>query len=104
MTSQRTRLTGGAFLLLVWMLAVCARPAAAAPSLIAFALDTDEEGHASRIYVAGPDGSGLKAVTSGTTRDRGPAFSPDGKAVAYQSANSLGLDTVMVQELDEGKP
>jgi len=70
MGKLRVRLTGGVCLLLVGLLALAARPAPAAQSLIAFALDTDEEGHASRIFVAAPDGSGLKALSTGATRDR----------------------------------
>ena len=74
----------------------------AAPQ-IAFALDTAAEGRASRIYVANLDGSGLRPISPGNGRDRAPAFSPDGTAIAYQTTNELGLESLLVQSLD-GSP
>lgn len=91
---------------LIIFAALCAAapPSRAAQSLIAFALDTDDQGRASRIYVAAPDGSGLRQLSSGAGRDRAPAFSPDGKQIAYQTTNALGLDTLLVQPLEESRP
>jgi Tol biopolymer transport system component len=76
----------------------------AADSKIAFVLDSDTDGRSSRIYIANADGSGIRPITSGTARDRAPGFSPNGKTLAYQSTSSLGLDMIVVQALDEGKP
>jgi len=75
-----------------------------AGSKIAFAVNTTKDGRSSRILVASPDGSGLKAVTEGKTRDRAPAFSPDGKWLAYQSTDDLGLDTVVIDQLGGNHP
>ncbi len=91
--------TGAASLLLALLLTSFGR--AAAPQ-IAFALDTAADGRASRIYVANLDGSGLRAISPGAARDRAPAFSPDGAAVAYQTTNDLGLEAVVVQPLTGG--
>ncbi len=66
---------------------------------VAFAVDSSD-GRASRIYIANPDGSGARAITSGLSRDRAPAFSPDGRSLAYQTTTDLGLNAVMVQSLD----
>lgn len=75
-----------------------------AGSKIAFSVNTTKDGRSSRILVAAPDGSGLRAVTEGKTRDRAPAFSPDGKWLAYQSTDDLGLDTVVVYQLAGTQP
>jgi hypothetical protein len=86
-------------------LAVAPGPGArAADGKIAFAVDISPEGRASRIYVANPDGSGARALSNGAGRDRAPAFSPDGRSLAYQSTNELGLDTLVVQPVDGGHP
>jgi len=75
-----------------------------AGSKIAFAVNTSKDGRSSRILVASPDGSGLRAVTEGKTRDRAPAFSPDGKWLAYQSTDDLGLDTVVIYQMGGNRP
>src|SRR3954470_10609981 len=74
--------------------------APAAEGKIAFALDAAPEGRASRIYLANPDGSDLHPVTGASGREREPAFSPDGKSIAYQSSSDLGIDTLVIQPLD----
>lgn len=78
--------------------------AASPEARIAFAVDTAADGRSSRIFVADPDGDNPRPVSGGTGRDRAPAFSPDGKSLAYQTTNELGLDTVMIQPLDGTKP
>ena len=72
--------------------------AAAVPARIAFSVSTDPRSN--RILVAAPDGSGARVITDGKSRDRAPAFSPDGKHLAYQSSSDLGLDTIMVASVD----
>ncbi|HTE20891.1 MAG TPA: hypothetical protein VK689_21205 [Armatimonadota bacterium] len=78
--------------------------AAPADTRIAFAVDTAPDGRASRIYVANADGTGARAISPGATRDRSPAFSPDGKSIAYQTSNDLGMDVLVVQPVDGGEP
>jgi Tol biopolymer transport system component len=46
---------------------------------------TEQEEH---LFILGSDGSGLRQVTNGPTRNRGPRWSPDGKRLAYFSTQS----------------
>jgi len=57
-------------------------------SEVAFYTLTRPEGH---IYIAKPDGSGLRQITSDTAIDRVPRWSPDGKVLAFFSTRSGGL-------------
>lgn len=101
---NRTWATGplGLPVLTCGLLLICGGQAAwsyPAGSKIAFAVNTTPDGRSSRILIAAPDGSNIRAVTEGKSRDRAPAFSPDGKSLAYQSTNDLGLDTVVIYQL-----
>lgn len=95
-TSNRSRPPASlvvACILLLWgSAAVCAAPG----GRIAFAIDSSPESRTSRVYTAEPDGSAAVPVSSGSARDRAPAFSPDGKWLAFQSTDELGLSVVMV--------
>jgi len=101
---------GGVLLFLALGTAVGGQPRAssaqgtASPSLIAFAADTSEGGRSSKIFVSSGAGTAPRQVTSGDSRDRAPALSPDGKWLAYQANDALGLDVLMVQPVEGGKP
>lgn len=77
---------------------------AATAARIAVAIEVQPEGRASRIYLANPDGTGLQPLSPGVGRDWAPAFSPDGRYLAYQTTNDLGLDQILVQGLGDEKP
>ncbi|MFN3653334.1 MAG: TolB family protein [Armatimonadota bacterium] len=93
-----------------WVLAALAAAGAGAVAAqgeapagrIAFAVEDAAGGLGSRLFVANPDGSGARAVTSGASRDRAPAFSPNGEQIAYQSTDRLGLERVVVLSLKSG--
>src|SRR5438132_639247 len=44
------------------------------------------------VYVMGPDGSGMRALTMGRGADNTPRYSPDGKWLAYLSMERAGFE------------
>jgi hypothetical protein len=89
----------------IWvLLLVVAAPARGATGRLAFAADLGPDGRLSRVFLLNPDGTGLQPLTPGGGRERSPAFSPDGKQIAYQTTTELGLDTIMIQPADGGQP
>lgn len=54
----------------------------ASPGVIVYACPT---GSGEAIFQCRPDGTGVQQLTDGTTRDTGPALSPDGKRIAFAS-------------------
>jgi len=52
------------------------------------AFDSDRESFNRDIYVMGVDGSGLTRLTTDDSIDKEPAFSPDGKRIAFASNRS----------------
>src|SRR2546426_5381772 len=44
------------------------------------------------VYLMGPDGSGMRALTTGRGADNTPRFSPDGKWLAYLSMERAGFE------------
>jgi TolB protein len=59
---------------------------------IAFNLEGD-------IYVVNSDGSGLRQVTSGPEKDRGPSFSPTGTSLVF-SRSGVGASDIYTVDLD----
>ncbi|MFC2078921.1 hypothetical protein ACFLSZ_02965, partial [Candidatus Bipolaricaulota bacterium] len=56
----------------------------------------------SNIYIVNADGTNLRQVTSGTTRELEPCWSPDGGRIAYQSQRpSWALYTAQIDGADE---
>ena len=51
------------------------------------AFESDRDGGTFHIYVMRPDGSDLRAVTSGASDDRRPVWTPDGQAILYDSSD-----------------
>src|SRR3989449_2438234 len=44
------------------------------------------------VYLMGPDGSGMRALTTGRGADNTPRYSPDGKWLAYLSMERAGFE------------
>ncbi len=44
------------------------------------------------VYIMGPDGSGMRALTTGRGADNTPRYSPDGKWLAYLSMERAGFE------------
>jgi len=59
------------------------------------------------VYVIGPDGSGMHAVTTNRGADNTPRYSPDGKWLAYLSMQRAGFEAdrlrLMIQRRNDGK-
>ncbi len=89
------------------LIAIGVSRAAPEPWRLAVAVEPVTGGN-SRIFVGNPDATGgapampFLPVTAGSARDRAPAFSADGRSLAYQSNNDLGLNTVCVRPLEPG--
>lgn len=79
-------------------------PCEAATGKLAVVVEGAPGEAASRIFLANADGSGLQAFSAGQGRDRAPSFSPDGRQVAYQNTNKLGLDQILIQGMGTTKP
>lgn len=81
-----------------------------AQSQLTFTSDRDSESvlglvpdrQTKEIYVADYDGANVRRVTTGRTLNVNPAWSPDGRAVAYTSYRS-GLPDIVVSHLYEGR-
>lgn len=94
-TSKHSRKALVALALATGLLASAAMPAQAAfpgkNGVIAFeSAMTEGEGvdnpeGDSEIFTINPDGSGLKQITKNEDDDTGPAFSPDGRRIAFES-------------------
>lgn len=52
------------------------------------------------IYVMNADGSGVRALTSGESRDFNPSFSPDGQEVVFDRIVGLGRFHVFIVNID----
>jgi len=59
------------------------------------------------VYVIGPDGSGMHAVTTNRGADNTPRYSPDGKWLAYLSMQRAGFEAdrlrLIIQRRNDGK-
>ncbi|PYO79929.1 MAG: hypothetical protein DMD67_01650 [Gemmatimonadetes bacterium] len=59
------------------------------------------------IYVMGPDGSGMRALTTNRGADNTPRYSPDGKWLAYLSMERAGFEAdrlrLMIMRRSDGK-
>src|SRR5229473_7855819 len=51
------------------------------------------------VYIMGPDGSGMRALTTGRGADNTPHYSPDGKWLAYLSMERAGRSEEHTSEL-----
>ena len=60
---------------------------------------SSDRGGNANLYMINADGSGLKQITSGKYHDALPAWSPDGKQIAFVSDRS-GSDEVYVMDVD----
>src|SRR5262249_49263355 len=54
-------------------------------------------GREDHLYLMKPDGSGLRQITSGSRRDRDPAWAPDGKRIAFHSDRSGRYEAWAIQ-------
>lgn len=68
--------------------------------LVAFERSTTNEGPAgSNIYVVRVNGSGVRRLTTGITRDAEPAFSADGKEIVFSRESNGGPRTIHLFEV-----
>ncbi len=104
------RLASALLLLVVIVAYACRRDAVTAPrahglsfdvssasSLIAFASNVDGRYH---IYTVRPDGSSLTRLTSDSADDRYPAWSPDGRRIAFTSDRDTPRGDLYVMNAD----
>jgi len=91
------------FLLPLALTLLHGQPVAGGPAAtrIAVSVDATADHHSSRILVGSSDGTDLSPITDGTSHDRSPSFSPDGKLLSYQSTNDLGLENIIIRPLSE---
>ncbi len=74
------------------------RGLAASPDGTRLALEKD-----GRVWVCGPDGSGLRPLSPGGQRESSPAWSPDGKWVAVRRSDGMISNSVVVVRAADGK-
>lgn len=76
--------------LLVFVLIVCAFPAVAAKPVVngKIAFVSDRDGN-EEIYVMNPDGSGQTRLTFDSDEDTDPAWSPDGRRIAFTKRQQI---------------
>src|SRR3989475_7105258 len=73
---------------------------------IAFAMHGDStvaDNTSVDIYLASPDGSGLRALTTGRGADNTPRYSPDGRYLAYLSMERPGFEADRVRLMLVGR-
>ncbi len=70
--------------------------------IIAVTVEAPGDARSGALYVANPDGSGLRRLGRTYGRLRAPALSPDGKWVACQTSDDLGLDTLVLEPVTPG--
>ena len=67
---------------------------------IAFYAYRGAQGH---IYTAKPDGTDLRQITTGSSNNSSPSWSPDGMLLAY-SSNRSGADGIYICSYDGSPP
>ena len=80
------------FAALGWVVAIATAPAAGA--VIVFSA-TPQGSQTDQLFSIDPSGSGLKQLTTGANPAEGPAFSPNGKRIAFQRS-TVGIFTMNV--------
>jgi Tol biopolymer transport system component len=54
----------------------------------------------SDVYVANPDGSGVRRLTNGRAHEFDPSWSPDGRKIAYRRETATGAPDIYVMNAD----
>lgn len=71
--------------------------------MVVYASDSGSPG-VSHLWIAGTDGVGARALTSGTSGDSSPAFSADGSQIAFLSNRAGGQNQVWLMDADGKGP